>query len=111
MRIDCKHVWEHISAYIDGEVDAVHPPAAFQQEPVEARMILVGLPAEERLDVQAVRPGDEPGHGRELVLALQPHEVGARPRRRERKPEAAERRLDFSGCVRGLPVLHQASTA
>jgi len=20
MRIDCKHVWEHISAYIDGEV-------------------------------------------------------------------------------------------
>ena len=22
MRIDCKHVWEHISAYIDGEVDA-----------------------------------------------------------------------------------------
>jgi predicted anti-sigma-YlaC factor YlaD len=23
MRIDCKHVWEHISAYIDGDVDAV----------------------------------------------------------------------------------------
>jgi anti-sigma factor RsiW len=23
MRIDCKHVWEHISAYIDGEVDPV----------------------------------------------------------------------------------------
>ncbi len=22
MRIDCNHVWEHISAYIDGEVDA-----------------------------------------------------------------------------------------
>jgi anti-sigma factor RsiW len=22
MRIDCKHVWEHISAYIDGQVDA-----------------------------------------------------------------------------------------
>jgi anti-sigma factor RsiW len=22
MRIDCEHVWEHISAYIDGEVDA-----------------------------------------------------------------------------------------
>lgn len=22
MRIDCKHVWEHISAYIEGEVDA-----------------------------------------------------------------------------------------
>ncbi|HUV69028.1 MAG TPA: anti-sigma factor [Terracidiphilus sp.] len=22
MRIDCKHVWEHISAYIDGELDA-----------------------------------------------------------------------------------------
>jgi len=22
MRIDCKHVWEHISAYIDGEVDS-----------------------------------------------------------------------------------------
>jgi anti-sigma factor RsiW len=22
MRIDCKHVWEFISAYIDGEVDA-----------------------------------------------------------------------------------------
>jgi anti-sigma factor RsiW len=21
MRVDCKHVWEHISAYIDGEVD------------------------------------------------------------------------------------------
>jgi anti-sigma factor RsiW len=21
MRIDCKHVWEHISAYIDGDVD------------------------------------------------------------------------------------------
>lgn len=23
MRIDCEHVWEHISAYIDGDVDAV----------------------------------------------------------------------------------------
>ncbi len=23
MRIDCKHVWEYISAYIDGEVDPV----------------------------------------------------------------------------------------
>jgi len=22
LRIDCKHVWQHISAYIDGEVDA-----------------------------------------------------------------------------------------
>lgn len=22
MRIDCKHVWVHISAYIDGDVDA-----------------------------------------------------------------------------------------
>jgi anti-sigma factor RsiW len=22
MRIDCKHVWQHISAYIDGDVDA-----------------------------------------------------------------------------------------
>ena len=22
MRIDCHHVWEHISAYIDGDVDA-----------------------------------------------------------------------------------------
>jgi anti-sigma factor RsiW len=22
VRIDCKHVWDHISAYIDGEVDA-----------------------------------------------------------------------------------------
>jgi anti-sigma factor RsiW len=22
MRIDCKHVWEHISGYIDGDVDA-----------------------------------------------------------------------------------------
>ena len=22
MRIDCKHVWEYISAYIDGEVEA-----------------------------------------------------------------------------------------
>jgi anti-sigma factor RsiW len=23
MRIDCKHVWEHISGYIDSELDAV----------------------------------------------------------------------------------------
>lgn len=23
MRIDCKHVWEHISAYIDGDIDPV----------------------------------------------------------------------------------------
>ena len=22
MRIDCRHVWDHISAYIDGDVDA-----------------------------------------------------------------------------------------
>ena len=22
MRIDCRHVWDHISAYIDGEVDS-----------------------------------------------------------------------------------------
>jgi hypothetical protein len=23
MRIDCKHVWQHISAYIEGDVDAI----------------------------------------------------------------------------------------
>jgi anti-sigma factor (TIGR02949 family) len=23
MKIDCKHVWQHISEYIDGDVDAV----------------------------------------------------------------------------------------
>lgn len=23
MKIDCKHVWEYISAYIDGDIDAV----------------------------------------------------------------------------------------
>jgi predicted anti-sigma-YlaC factor YlaD len=23
MKIDCKHVWQHISAYIEGDVDAV----------------------------------------------------------------------------------------
>jgi len=23
MKIDCRHVWQHISAYIDGDVDAV----------------------------------------------------------------------------------------
>jgi anti-sigma factor RsiW len=23
MKIDCKHVWQHISAYIDGDVDAL----------------------------------------------------------------------------------------
>ena len=23
MKIDCKHVWHHISAYIDGDVDAL----------------------------------------------------------------------------------------
>lgn len=23
MRIDCKHVWEHLSAYIDGDVDVM----------------------------------------------------------------------------------------
>ena len=23
MKIDCRHVWDHISAYIDGDVDAV----------------------------------------------------------------------------------------
>jgi predicted anti-sigma-YlaC factor YlaD len=23
MRIDCKHVWQHISAYLEGDVDAV----------------------------------------------------------------------------------------
>lgn len=23
MRIDCRHVWEHISAYIDGDVDTL----------------------------------------------------------------------------------------
>jgi predicted anti-sigma-YlaC factor YlaD len=23
MKIDCKHVWEHISSYIDGDVDAI----------------------------------------------------------------------------------------
>ena len=22
MKIDCKHVWDHISSYIDGEIDA-----------------------------------------------------------------------------------------
>ena len=60
---------------------AEHPAAALEQEPVELGVVLIGLAAEERLDVQAVRLGDQPGHRDELVLALEPDQERARLRR------------------------------
>ena len=63
---------------VEAEVDPVHAAAALEQEPVERGVVLVRLPAEERLHVQAVRADDQPGHGGQLVLALEPDQVGAR---------------------------------
>ncbi len=80
-------------------MDAVHPAAAFQQEPVELRLVLVRLAAEERLDMQAVRADDQPGHRGELVLSLQPDQVRARPRHLEREPEAGQGRLERGGKI------------
>jgi hypothetical protein len=44
---------------------------------VELGVVLVRLAAEERLHVETVLPGDQPGHGRELVRSNQAHQVGA----------------------------------
>src|SRR5262249_26218696 len=62
----------HVADGIEGEVDAEHPAAALEQEPVELGVVLVGLAAEERLDLQAVRVGDQPGHRDQLAGALEP---------------------------------------
>ena len=39
---------------VEGEVDAVHPAVALEQEAVEGRVVLVGLAAEEGLDAEAL---------------------------------------------------------
>src|SRR6266516_5018195 len=49
-----------IPPLVRGEVHPVHQAVALQQEPVERGGVLVGLAAEERLHMQAVRADDEP---------------------------------------------------
>lgn len=56
---------------------SVHPGAALEQVPVEDSVILIGLTAEEGLNLQAVVPGDQPGHRGELMLTLKPDQVSA----------------------------------
>src|SRR5215471_9969375 len=82
---------------------AVHLGAAFQQKPVERGVVLVRLAAEKRFDVQAVRARDQPGHGRELVLADQLDQVSARARGLVFDPEPGQ---DLAKRIRG-----HASTA
>src|SRR6266567_2295126 len=67
--------------------EAEHQAAALEQEPVELGLVLVRLTAEERLDLQAVPVGDQPGHRDQLVLALQPDEERAGLRLRVADPE------------------------
>src|SRR6185437_205952 len=79
---------------VQGEVHPVHPGIALEEEPVEGRVVLVRLTAEEGLCLQAVLPGDQPGQRGELVLALQAHEEGARLRVLIGEAEAFQGSLD-----------------
>src|SRR5262249_43559523 len=99
--------------------NAEHPAAALEQEPVELGVVLIRLAAEERLDMQAVRVGDQPGHRDELVLSFEPDQERARLRRGEAdaetgqdlaKPGAGITGLGRSGRPTGLPVGGHAST-
>ena len=51
-------------------------------------MVLVGLAAEEGLDLETVLPGDQPGQRGQLVLAFKAHQVGVGLRVLEGKAEA-----------------------
>src|SRR5580692_1989992 len=85
---------------VKGEADPVHAPVAFQQKAVEGRVVLVRLAAEEGLHPQAVRADHQPGHGGELVLALEPDQVGAGPRALIPEPEFRQRRFYRSSGIR-----------
>jgi hypothetical protein len=81
-------------------VDAVHPPVAFEQEPVEGRVVLIRLAAEERLHAEAVLAGHQPGHGGQLVLAFEPDQVGPRARVLKGQAQLDQRRLDGTRTLR-----------
>src|SRR5690348_6996414 len=57
-------------------------------------MVLVRLPAEKRLDLQAVLPGDQPRHRGQLVLAFQLDQERRRLWPLVVHPEAVKGRLD-----------------
>ena len=75
-------------------MDSVHAAVALEEEPVEGLVVLIGLAAEERLHAEAVLAGHEPGHGGQLVLALELDQVGAGPGVLEGQPEVDQGRLD-----------------
>ena len=60
-----------VAGAVHREVHAIQPPVALEQEAVEGGVVLVLVTAEERLHLEAVVPGDQPGHRGELVLASQ----------------------------------------
>src|SRR5262245_12102840 len=84
----------HVAGLVQGEVHAEHAAAALQQEPVERGVVLVRLAAEERLHVQAVRAHDQPGHRGQLVLAREPDQVRAGPRRLVAQAKVGQGLLD-----------------
>src|SRR5580704_19051407 len=92
----------HVAHRVQGEMDPVHAAVALQQEAVERLVVLVGLAAEERLHAQAVRADDEPGHGGQLVLALELDQVGAGPRVLIGQAELGQGRLHSSGRGSGI---------
>src|SRR5207253_1288030 len=65
-------------------------------------VVLVGLAAEERFHAQAVRADDQPGHGGQLVLALEPDQVGAGPGVLVRQAQLGQGRLDGSRRRSGI---------
>src|SRR5258708_27210967 len=84
-------------------MNAVHPAAPFQQEAVERSVVLIWLPAEERLYMQAVRADDQPGHGGELALPIEPHQEGLVTGRVELYAQTGQHSPEFPGRGRAGP--------
>src|SRR6266700_4895780 len=90
----------HVARRVQGEVHPVHAAVALEQEAVEGLVVLVRLAAEEGFHAQAVLAGDQPGHGGQLVLALELHQEGAGPRVLVPQPQRVQRRRDSGGGSR-----------
>src|SRR6185312_11446932 len=83
-----------VTGPVEREVHSVHPGVALKKEPVELRVVLVGLAAEERLYLQTVLSDDQPGQRGELVLAREAHQVSARLGALIRKAETVQGSLN-----------------
>ena len=98
-----------VAGAVEREVDAVHAGAALKQEAVERRVVLVRLAAEERLNLKAVVPGDQPGHSGELMLSLEADQVPGRGLVLVAQAQAVEDAAEDVGGS-GVLLLHRRLT-